>query len=179
MRSDHLAFLADSLVFVRRRAIRLGSSENLLVSNPNLTSVLRCSIMHLTFVETRVFTALWHKRLDDDDLRGLQLLLLERPTAGDPIPGCGLIRKLRFGGPSRGKGKRGGVRVLYVLTEESGQINLITVYGKEQKDDLSKDQLKAVCDLARTLRKELLAKAAERKRKDKARQLWPRRTTKR
>lgn len=135
--------------------------------------------MKLTFVETRVFTTLWHKRFDDDDLRGLQALLMERPTAGDPIPGCGLIRKLRFGDPSRGKGKRGGVRVLYVLTEEVGQVDLITVYGKEQKDDLSKDELKAICDLARTLRKELLLKAAERERKDKARNLWLRRTTKR
>lgn len=134
--------------------------------------------MYLTFVETKIFTALWHKRFDDDDLRDLQNLLLATPRAGDPIPGCGIIRKLRFADPSRGKGKRGGVRVIYVHTEEAGQIDLITMYGKEQKDDLSRDELKAVCELAKALRKELLAKPAERKRK-RGSSLWQRRTTKR
>jgi hypothetical protein len=68
--------------------------------------------MTLTFVETRVFTARWRRRFDDTTLRELQLTLLENPLDGATIPGCGLLRKLRFADPSRGKGKRGGVRVI-------------------------------------------------------------------
>jgi len=53
--------------------------------------------MKLTFVETLVFSARWHKRLDSEALRRLQNELLEDPKRGDAIPGCGVLRKLRFG----------------------------------------------------------------------------------
>jgi hypothetical protein len=108
--------------------------------------------MKLTFVETRVFTARWHTRLDDERLRALQNELLADPAKGNPIPGCGILRKLRFGDSSRGKGKRGGVRVIYVHTPEAGQIDLVTVYGKDEADDLSKDEVKVLCKLAEALR---------------------------
>src|SRR5690348_3527472 len=76
--------------------------------------------MTLTFVETTVFSRRWKERFDDDEaLRSLQNLLLADPRRGDPIPGCGILRKLRFGEPGRGKGKRGGVRVIYLHTPEA------------------------------------------------------------
>ncbi len=116
--------------------------------------------MKLTFVETRVFTARWKKRLDDQALRELQLRLMADPAAGTPIPGCGLLRKLRRGDPARGRGKRGGVRVIYLHTPEVSRVDLITVYGKDEKDDLSKDELAALCGLARSLRSELLGQTS-------------------
>jgi hypothetical protein len=115
--------------------------------------------MKLTFVETKVFTARWHKRQDDEALRALQNELLANPTAGDEFKGCGILRKLRFGDVSRGKGKRGGVRVIYVYTPEAGQVDLITVYGKDEADDLTRDEVKEFCELARILRDEAAAKA--------------------
>ena len=117
--------------------------------------------MNLTFVETRVFSARWHKRLDDERLRALQNELLDDPESGDPIPGCGILRKLRFGDESRGKGKRGGVRIIYVHTPEARRIDLVTVYGKDEADDLTKQELKDLCTLAAHLREE--AKAASRR----------------
>jgi hypothetical protein len=48
-------------------------------------------------------------------------------------------RKVRIGDPKRGKGKRGGVRVIYLHLPEIDQIHRITIYGKDQKDDLSTD----------------------------------------
>ena len=115
--------------------------------------------MNLTFVETAVFTARWGRRLDDDALRGLQAILLNDPLAGAPIRRCGLLRKLRFADPSRGKGKRGGVRVIYLHTPEASRVDLITVYGKDEKDDLSRGELATLCALARTLRAQLLAES--------------------
>jgi mRNA-degrading endonuclease RelE of RelBE toxin-antitoxin system len=112
--------------------------------------------MELTFIETAVFTARWQRRLDDQSLRALQVALLKNPLLGKPIPGCGLLRKSRFGDPSRGKGKRGGVRVIYLHTPEAARIDLITVYGKDEKDDLTKGELNLLCNLARTLRNEAL-----------------------
>lgn len=121
--------------------------------------------MRLTFVETTTFSVQWHRRLDDAALRALQNALLENPAQGDPIPGCGILRKLRFADPSRSKGKRGGVRVIYVHTPEASQIDLITVYGKDEADDLSADQIRLLCGLARELRKQAAAKAAKLKQK--------------
>jgi hypothetical protein len=108
--------------------------------------------MKLTFVETRIFSARWHRRQDDEALRALQNDLLENPNRGPSIPGCSVLRKLRFGDESRGKGKRGGVRVIYVHTPEARQIDLITVYGKDEADDLTKDEIAVLCELARMLR---------------------------
>jgi hypothetical protein len=88
--------------------------------------------MNLTFVETRLFTARWHKRQDDEALRALQNMLLERPDCGTAIPGCGILRKVRFGDEGRGKGKRGGLRVIYVHTPRAARIDLLTVYGKDE-----------------------------------------------
>src|SRR5262245_29686393 len=110
--------------------------------------------MSLTFVETKAFTARWHRRQGDEALRALQNELLENPLAGDEIRGCGILRKLRFGDAGRGKGKRGGVRVVYVYTPEAGQVDLITVYGKDEVDDLTRDEVGELCGLARVLRDE-------------------------
>jgi mRNA-degrading endonuclease RelE of RelBE toxin-antitoxin system len=123
--------------------------------------------MNLTFVETKVFSARWHRRLDDEALRALQDDLLEKPEAGDPIPGCGLLRKLRVADKSRGKGKRGGVRVIYLHTPEASRVDLITIYGKDEADDLSKAELDGLCLLARALRDEATAQARRLKAKRK------------
>jgi mRNA-degrading endonuclease RelE of RelBE toxin-antitoxin system len=113
--------------------------------------------MTLTFVETLLFTARWDRRLADEDLRRLQNWLMEDPLRGDPIPGCGLLRKIRFADRSRGLGKRGGVRVLYVFTPEASRIDLVTVYGKDEKDNLSARELREFCAAARVLRREAVA----------------------
>ncbi|MGH7132488.1 MAG: toxin [Phycisphaerales bacterium] len=113
--------------------------------------------MYLTFVESRVFTARWHSRQNDEALRALQNELLENPHKGDSIPGCGILRKVRFGDQSRGKGKRGGVRVIYVHTPEASRIDLVTVFGKDEREDLSKDEVSDLCGLARQLRREAIA----------------------
>lgn len=115
--------------------------------------------MTLTFVEARGFSVRWHNRLDDDALRALQNELMEDPNGGDPVPGCGVLRKIRFGDAGRGKGKRGGVRVIYVYTPEAQQIDLVAVYGKDEADDLTKHDLRILCGYARLLRQEASSRA--------------------
>jgi hypothetical protein len=119
--------------------------------------------MKLTFVESLVFTARWRKRADDGALRALQLALLDAPDAGRPIPGCGVLRKLRFADSGRGKGKRGGLRVIYMHTPDAATVDLLTVYGKEEKDDLSTAELKVWCAAAALRRRQLQEAAGQRK----------------
>jgi len=68
------------------------------------------------------------------------------------MPGCGIIRKLRWSDESRGQGKRGGVRVIYLHTPEAARVDLITVYGKDEADDLSRDEIRTLCEYATQLR---------------------------
>jgi hypothetical protein len=75
--------------------------------------------------------------LSDEGLSNLQQVLMNDPEAGAVMPGCGGLRKLRVPDPKRGKGKRGGARVIYLHLPEVDQIHFVTIYGKDQKDDIS------------------------------------------
>jgi hypothetical protein len=68
------------------------------------------------------------------------------------MPGCGGLRKMRVADPRRGKGKRGGARVIYLHIEELNQIHLMTVYGKDQKDDLSESEKRLYRQLVQVLK---------------------------
>jgi mRNA-degrading endonuclease RelE of RelBE toxin-antitoxin system len=65
---------------------------------------------------------------------------LHDPQAGKVIPGTGGLRKIRWGDPRRGKGKRGGLRIIYYYLQEASHIWLISVYDT---DDLTDSQKKA------------------------------------
>jgi hypothetical protein len=109
--------------------------------------------MKKTFVETREFTEWVNKYLSDEALADLQRELLNDPEAGSVMPGCGGLRKVRVADSRRGKGKRSGARVIYLHIEDQDQIHLITVYGKDQRDDLSADDQKLYRHLVRILKK--------------------------
>jgi len=78
--------------------------------------------------------------LNDEELRELQMGLVHDPEAGDLIPGAGGIRKLRWKDSRRGKGKRGGLRVIYYCFLSDEEIWLLTLYDKDEAVDLSKSE---------------------------------------
>ena len=78
--------------------------------------------------------------MDDDQFHQLQLALIERPDAGDVIRNSGGIRKVRW--TMKGKGKRGGLRVIYYWITEDHQIVFLTAYAKSQATDISPAALK-------------------------------------
>jgi hypothetical protein len=69
--------------------------------------------MKALFIELPPFERYRQNYLRDDEYRNLQNFLLLTPKAGDVIAGTGGLRKLRFGDSARGKGKRGGLRIIY------------------------------------------------------------------
>ena len=93
--------------------------------------------MKVVFVEAPVFTRLLPGYLDDDEYGLLQKQLLANPTQGDVMPGTGGFRKLRWQDVRRGKGKRGGVRVIYYYLPADQQIWFYTIYGKDEMTDLT------------------------------------------
>jgi mRNA-degrading endonuclease RelE of RelBE toxin-antitoxin system len=92
------------------------------------------------FVEAPLFTGLLKKYLDDDGYHLLQLALAQNPEFGAVIQGTGGFRKARWRDERRGKGKRGGLRVIYYHFEEENLVWLLTVYDKSEMEDLSQDQ---------------------------------------
>jgi mRNA-degrading endonuclease RelE of RelBE toxin-antitoxin system len=110
----------------------------------------------LQFVEAPAFSRYREDYLDDDGFRVLQEALASNPEAGDLIPGAGGVRKLRWGDSRRGKGKRGGLRIVYYCFLSDEETWLLTLYGKDEASDLSKDEKKQ-------LKMALEAERAERK----------------
>ncbi|MCH7565170.1 MAG: hypothetical protein IH968_15265 [Gemmatimonadetes bacterium] len=92
----------------------------------------------MVIVETSVFTKRVDKLLNRESFRLLQLRLVAEPDAGDVVKGTGGLRKIRWQGS--GRGKRGGVRVIYYLAREDEVILLLLIYGKNERDDLTTRQ---------------------------------------
>lgn len=94
----------------------------------------------LTFIELAPFSAVRDKYLDDQEFATLQQYLAEHPDAGDVISRSGGCRKLRWA--ASGRGKRGGMRVIYFLRLGSGQIVLVTMYAKNVRENIDANLLK-------------------------------------
>ncbi len=97
-----------------------------------------------TFVETRLFSRLVGDYLDEDEYARLQATLAANPDAGRVVPGSGGVRKLRWGQP--GRGKRSGIRVIYYVKRGNGEIWMLTLYAKNEADDIPWQALRRIRD---------------------------------
>jgi len=88
----------------------------------------------LTFVETKLFTSLVGGYLSDDEYSALQLSIAANPEAGEIVRGSGGVRKLRWS--ASGRGKRGGIRVIYYLRTARGEVWMLTLYAKNEADSI-------------------------------------------
>jgi mRNA-degrading endonuclease RelE of RelBE toxin-antitoxin system len=102
------------------------------------------------FIELPAFERHRAEYLDDDGFRNLQNLLMKHPEAGDPIPETGGLRKLRFRDVRRGKGKRGGLRVIYYWWDSGFQFWLFTLYDKDEMPDLTPKERRTLKAMMKT-----------------------------
>lgn len=100
--------------------------------------------MKAVFVELPAFERFRMSYLDDTVFAKLQQALMKDPEAGDVIEGTGGLRKMRFADVRRGKGKRGGIRVIYYWWSAGMQFWLYTLYDKDELADLTPKQRKAL-----------------------------------
>jgi len=94
------------------------------------------------FIETPIFTDDLLSLLSDDEYAEFQKYLADNPMAGDVIQQTGGLRKIRWA--AGGKGKRGGVRVIYYHVTVDSQIRLLLIYKKGVQDDLTDEQKKVL-----------------------------------
>lgn len=96
----------------------------------------------MTFVETKFFTKLVQEYLSDNEYAALQQSLIANPEAGDIIPGSGGVCKVRWG--VAGRGKRGGIRVIYLLRARQDEVWMLTLYAKNVSDNIPAHVLKKI-----------------------------------
>jgi mRNA-degrading endonuclease RelE of RelBE toxin-antitoxin system len=109
----------------------------------------------MEFFEAPAFSRFLANYLDDERYRALQNALAMSPDLGDLMPGTGGFRKLRWADSRRGKGRRGGLRVIYFWLDDRSQIWLMTIYDKNEAADLTPSQkkiLKAAIDAEKKAR---------------------------
>jgi len=99
------------------------------------------------FLETSVFTSRLRGLAVEDEYRAVQLALLLRPEQGPLIPGSGGLRKLRWG--TRGRGKRGGLRLIYYWAPREQAFYMLYVYAKNEQSDLTPAQVKILRRIVR------------------------------
>lgn len=95
-----------------------------------------------SFVETRLFSKQLSEYLSDEEYAALQRALMADPQAGDVVPGAGGVRKIRWA--VRGRGKRGGVRVIYYAKVHEGVIWMLTIYAKNVTESIPAHVLRKI-----------------------------------
>jgi hypothetical protein len=110
----------------------------------------------MEFIEAPAFTYHLPAYLNDERYRKLQEELGRNPEAGDLMAGTGGFRKMRWADERRGKGRRGGPRIIYFYFASDQQIWFITLYGKDEMSDLTPDDKK---NLRKAVQTELRARA--------------------
>jgi hypothetical protein len=103
-----------------------------------------------TVVETPTFVRRAERLLSGDEHAALIVWLAQHPTSGDEIVGTRGVRKLRFG--AKGKGKSGGVRVIYYFYDRDMPIYALLLYSKNERADLTSDERKSVAAFAAAIK---------------------------
>jgi mRNA-degrading endonuclease RelE of RelBE toxin-antitoxin system len=110
--------------------------------------------MKREFIYTRKFDKEWQKlNLTGESLRQLELHLMENPDTGDIMQGTGGLRKIRWS--LAGRGKSGGIRVLYIDLTDRQIICMVDLFPKDEKENLSQAERNAIKQVVKIIEEEL------------------------
>ncbi|MGB7875821.1 MAG: type II toxin-antitoxin system RelE/ParE family toxin [Anaerolineales bacterium] len=96
----------------------------------------------MEFIEASAFTKYLYAYLSEEEYLGLQSFLLQNPEAGKIVRGSGGVRKVRWA--MAGKGKSGGVRVIYYFKKQDDEIWLLTIYNKSEVENIPAHVLRQI-----------------------------------
>jgi len=96
----------------------------------------------MEFIEATAFTKHVYDYLSEDEFIGFQSFLLQYPESGKIVRSSGGIRKIRWS--MTGKGKRGGVRVIYYFKKQDDEIWLLTIYSKNEVENIPAHVLRQI-----------------------------------
>jgi mRNA-degrading endonuclease RelE of RelBE toxin-antitoxin system len=105
----------------------------------------------INIVETSIFIQQIQRLLNDKEYAALRKHLKENPDIAPIISGTGGARKIRWA--KKGKGKSGGIRVLYLYRSRQGDIFLLLAFAKSDQDNLNNNQKKIIKTLIEQLKR--------------------------
>lgn len=109
------------------------------------------------FVSLKEFDSLWKSLgLGDSELREVEAFLIINPQYGKVISGTGGLRKMRWALP--GKGKSGGIRILYVDFPDFEVTYLVSLIKKSEKENLSDSDKRIISDIINSIESNLKSK---------------------
>src|SRR5215213_10085082 len=113
--------------------------------------------MKATIIQFNLFASRWKRLgLDDDAVRELENLIMEKPSAAPVMRGTGGARKIRFAPRKWRSGKSGAVRVIYAWFAAVETVCLITAYGKNEQGNLSAAERQTIAKLLKVIEENLL-----------------------
>jgi len=108
-----------------------------------------CRQMHTVLETAAYLSAASDAGMTEEERNAVVDVLAANPTAGDIMPGCGGARKLRVAKP--GKGKSGGYRVITYFGGDDVPVFLLTVFGKNERANLTKAERNGLSVLTKRL----------------------------
>ena len=105
--------------------------------------------MHVTIIELPEYIRKVEKLLDEEERNILIFYLSTHPKSGVIIQGSGGVRKIRWA--RKGRGKSGGVRVIYFFYDKETPLFMLTIFGKNEKDNLNKAERNELAKLVKIL----------------------------
>lgn len=107
------------------------------------------NIMDVTFIETVEYSKKIENIATFDEILTLEEELINNPYKGKIIQGTGGARKIRLG--VRGKGKSGGVRIIYYFVDARGELWLLDIYTKSEKENLTEAEKKRIFNFVKRI----------------------------
>ena len=102
------------------------------------------------FIESLAFSRIITDLVSDEAYAEFQSDLAKHPEQGGPMAGCGGIRKARLALP--GKGKSGGLRIIYYYLKNHETIYLLYAFTKGEADNLSAEGKKSMREWSQQIR---------------------------
>ena len=128
----------------------LSHSLGLAQSTPLGYTSLVAALTLITVVETSPYLTMVSGIMNEAERTAVVNMIASNPTAGDLIQGTGGLRKVRV--PLRGRGKRGGGRVITFFCDSDMPVFLIAAYAKNDRNDLDQKQRSAAKALTQAIR---------------------------
>jgi len=98
----------------------------------------------LTIIESPIFTKHWPDYWTEEERAEFAAFIAAAPDTGDPIPGSGGCRKIRWS--RSGAGKQGGVRVIYTTRLANGSLVLLVIYAKSAVENIPAHVLRKIAE---------------------------------
>jgi hypothetical protein len=107
---------------------------------------------YIIFIETKIFSKRIAGLISDSAFAEFQADLAQNPEKGPVIEGTGGLRKVRW--KLKGKGKSGGIRIMYLFLKTDNVIHLVFVFAKSESDNLADDEKKQLKNIVNAIKRE-------------------------